>query len=81
MYCLCCQHLEDEVHRLELIHARKLRVRKDNWQKVTSFRHGHLRSAENAAMLRLEIARAQLNRHKREEHNPVAGASRELSTE
>lgn len=81
MDCLYCRHLEHELHRLERIHARKLQARKEKWQQISPSQHGHLRSAENAAMLRLEIARAQLKRHERAEHNLVAGVTQQRSAE
>ena len=69
MDCTLCQHLESELGRLVGAHAEKARMREDNWQGARSGEHSLLRSAENDAMLKMEIARAELNRHRRNEHD------------
>ena len=63
-----CQWLEEELARLERMHAEKARIRADNWRAVSFGDYGRLRTAENDAMLRMEIARAELKRHKRNDH-------------
>jgi hypothetical protein len=68
MGCAECKRFEAELDRLELIHTEKIHTREDNWQGARSGEHSNLRSAENYAMLNSEIARAELNRHKRNEH-------------
>jgi hypothetical protein len=68
MDCVACQRFEAELNRLELIHIEKTHTREGGWYGARSIERSQLRSAENAAMLSLEITRADLNRHKRNEH-------------
>ena len=46
----------------------KARIRADNWRAVSLGDYGRLRTAENDAMLRMEIVWAELKRHKRNDH-------------
>lgn len=66
--CAVCQRLDGELDRLERIHAEKVHIREDNWHKARRVDYGRLRIAENEAMLKLEMARAELKQHKRAEH-------------
>jgi len=68
MDCAVCQYLQSELGRLAGAHAAKGRMREDGWHGARSTEHRYLRSAENEAMLATEMARADLNRHKRDEH-------------
>ena len=51
MICAMCQWLEEELPRLERIHAEKAQIRADNWRAVSFGDYGRLRTAENDAML------------------------------
>jgi hypothetical protein len=66
--CPVCRALKAKLDRLERNHAEKVRIRKESWHAVLPTAHRRLRSAENEAMLRLEITRAELNQHRRDEH-------------
>jgi hypothetical protein len=68
MGCPTCQRLEAEMNWLTHIHGEKLHKREDYSLSVRSSEHGRLRSAENEALLALEIARAALNQHRRKKH-------------
>jgi len=67
--CPICQQLEAEMDRLRRIRAKMHRIVKDGWQYCVSARDfRELRGAESDALLDLEIARTNLNRHKRDKH-------------
>ena len=66
--CTVCQQLELELERLGMIYAGRSQIREDAWQKVRPAELGRLRSLENDALLALEIARADLSRHKQKRH-------------
>jgi hypothetical protein len=68
MGCPTCQRLEGEMDWLKHVHGERLHNREDHLFSVRSGAHGRLRSAENEALLALEIARAELNQHKRKQH-------------
>jgi hypothetical protein len=68
MGCTRCQNLESKLNLLGAARAETTRIRKDRWNNVRPSEFGSLRSAENDAMLKFEIARAELNQHKRNEH-------------
>jgi hypothetical protein len=69
MACRICQRLEAELDRLERVHADTHRFVEDGWEHRVSVREfSQLRSAESGARLALEIARAELNRHKLDKH-------------
>jgi hypothetical protein len=69
MVCSTCRQLEAELDRLESVHAEKLQVVEAvHWQPDPQGEYRVLQSAESDARLALEIMRARLNRHKREEH-------------
>jgi hypothetical protein len=59
------QRLEGELERLEQIHAEHARIVKDRWHEISIREYKRLRSAESDARLALEIARAELDQHKR----------------
>jgi hypothetical protein len=66
MDCLLCQHLESELGRLGRTHAAMAGVLQEIDEGFRSKRHRSLRIAESDSRLNLEIARAELNRHKRD---------------
>jgi hypothetical protein len=68
MDCTRCQYLESELGRLAGTHAEKAGIRKESWHNVRPSEHSRLRGLESDALLALEIARAALNQHKRNDH-------------
>jgi hypothetical protein len=68
MGCAVCQRLETELKRVEDLHAKARKTRETNWHYVHRREYALLQSAESDARLALEIARAEMNRHKRNEH-------------
>lgn len=68
MACAVCQRLEAELNRLERIRLVKSQIVERSWQGVRLRELGRLRGEESDARLALEVARARLNRHKRDEH-------------
>jgi hypothetical protein len=66
--CVVCKRLEARLDRLIRTHAEKVRIRREGWHNVLPTAHRRMRSAENDAMLKVEIARAVLMRHRSEEH-------------
>jgi hypothetical protein len=72
MDCVACQRFETELNLVALIHIEKKHDRESGWYSARSSGRGQLRSAENVAMLTFEIMRADLNRHKRNQHGTGA---------
>ena len=68
MDCDICRQLKAERDRLEIDHTEKSKVIDKNWQMISQRERNHLKSTRSDARLSLEIARARLRRHKRDEH-------------
>ena len=68
MNCVRCQDLESELGRLVRTHAEKVEIIRRSGDGVRSSKHRFLRIAESDSRLNLEIARAELNQHIRNEH-------------
>lgn len=68
MRCTLCHGFDVELGRLRLIHAEKLRTCEESQLRVRLPEHSRLRSLESDAWLALESARADLKRHKRNDH-------------
>jgi|HubBroStandDraft_1064217.scaffolds.fasta_scaffold1219088_1 hypothetical protein len=65
MDCARCEHLESELGRLGRTHAEKAGTLLESGDGVRGGKHRSLRIAESDSRLNLEIARAELNQHKR----------------
>jgi hypothetical protein len=68
MDCTLCRHLESELGRLDRNHTEKAGTLRESGDGFRGIKHRSLQVAENDSLLNLEIARAELNRHKRNEH-------------
>jgi hypothetical protein len=66
--CAVCQRLEAELDRFERTRLLKSQIIEHSWQSVRQRELSRLRGEESDARLALEIARARLNRHKRDKH-------------
>jgi hypothetical protein len=68
MDCAACQGREEQLERLEMTYIERSQIREDAWLKARPTEFGRLRSLESDALLALEIARADLYRHKQKRH-------------
>jgi hypothetical protein len=68
MDCTLCQHLESELGRLDRTHTEKAGILRESGDGARGVKRRSLQVAESDSLLNLEIARAELNRHKRNEH-------------
>ena len=68
MDCTLCRHLESELSRLDRSHTEKAGTLRESEHGVRGIKRRSLQFAESDSRLNLEIARADLNRHKRNEH-------------
>jgi hypothetical protein len=69
MGCAHCRGLEAELVRLGHIHTEKVRIREAaTWQHDYRGEFSLIRSVESDALLALEITRAEVTRHKRNDH-------------
>jgi hypothetical protein len=63
-----CQDLEQELAQFERGHKEQARLREENSPPFSVREERQFRIAEKAAMLKMEIVRAELKRHKWSEH-------------
>ena len=68
MLCPVCERLEAEFTRMAGIHYESASTRERKWQTVPRAEYIRLKCAESDARLELEVVRAELKMHRRNEH-------------
>ena len=68
MACAQCHYFEYHVPRLEILHRKALEAATVGTRSGTARGHRKLKIAERKANLDLDIARAELNQHRRAHH-------------